>query len=80
MLVNSYSEQAEVTKAQMSQLWALFSQIGQNITDKGNMHTTAKLAEIGNYLTETWAYEYEQIQQEAEHAENDTIDRSKEKI
>lgn len=80
MLVNSYSEQAEVTKAQMSQLWALFSQIGQNITDKGNMHTTAKLAEIGNYLAETWAYEYDQIQQEAEHAENDTIDRSKEKI
>lgn len=72
MLVNSYSEQAEVTKAQMSQLWALFSQIEQNIANKGNMHTTAKLAELGNYLTETWANEYEQIQQDAENAENRT--------
>ena len=80
MLVNTYSEQAEVTKAHMGQLWALFSQIGQNIANKGNTDITAKLADIGNSLTETWAFEYEQIQQEAEHAENDTIDRSKEKI
>lgn len=80
MIVNTYSEQAEVTSHQMHMLWALFSQIETNIKNGGNMNVTKKLATVGNYLAETWACELEEIHQELEHAENNTFDRSEEKI
>lgn len=56
----SAQEQAEISQNQMQMLWTLFSQIQQNIKNdcsQNNYH----LAEIGNYLSEMWVADYEQL-------------------
>lgn len=52
-------DQAEISQNQMQMLWTLFSQIQQNIKNDCPQNNY-RLAEIGNYLTETWATDYEE--------------------
>lgn len=59
---NHYLDHLETTSHQMQQLWALFSQIQRNLQngrDFSTISTTRKLAEIGNYLSDTWNCDHE---------------------
>lgn len=55
-----YLDHLETTQDQLKKLWALFSQIQQNLKNKNTTSTTAHLVEIGNFLSDMWAYENEE--------------------
>ncbi|MCH7334694.1 hypothetical protein [Acinetobacter modestus] len=59
--LSDFQDHAELTQDQMKKLWALFSQIQHNLKQEKVHPDTVHLAEIGNYLTDMWAYDNEEL-------------------
>ncbi|MBF4454274.1 hypothetical protein IRT38_02475 [Acinetobacter sp. SK-43] len=59
--LSDFQDHAELTQDQMKKLWALFSQIQHNLKQEKVHSGTVYLAEIGNYLTDMWAYDNEEL-------------------
>lgn len=59
--LSDFQDHAELTQDQMKKLWALFSQIQHNLKQEKVHPGTVYLAEIGNYLTDMWAYDNEEL-------------------
>ena len=59
--LSDFQDHAELTQDQMKKLWALFSQIQHNLKQEKVHPGTMYLSEIGNYLTDMWAYDNEEL-------------------
>jgi len=59
--LSDFQDHAELTQDQMKKLWALFSQIQHNLKQEKVHPGTVYLAKIGNYLTDMWAYDNEEL-------------------
>lgn len=61
--LDDYQDTALAAKAQMEQLHALFRQIQKELDDTTQI-TAKHLADLGNYLTDTWLCEYEELDEQ----------------
>lgn len=61
--LDDYQDTALAAKAQMEQLHALFRQIQKELEDTTQI-TAKHLADLGNYLTDNWLVEYEELDEQ----------------